>query len=99
MDEATLAGTILGMIIFGHLADRVGRQGLYGYELMIILCAIGGVAFSSEGYMMSSTSGDEVIPSMNIYASIFWWRFVLGFGIGAEVIEGPLTHSRFSCAD
>jgi len=73
------------MVVFGHLADRLGRKALYGYELMIILSALGGVAFSSEGYVHVNDDGTGYTSSMDIYAAIFWWRFILGLGIGAEV--------------
>jgi MFS transporter, PHS family, inorganic phosphate transporter len=85
LDEVTLMGTIIGMVVFGHLADRLGRKGLYGYELMIILTALGGVAFSSEGYIRPNDDGEGYTSSMDIYAAIFWWRCILGLGIGAEV--------------
>jgi MFS family permease len=85
LDEVALTGTIIGMVLFGLLADRLGRKGLYGYELMIILTALGGVAFSSEGYIRPTDDGKGYTSSMDIYAAIFWWRFILGLGIGAEV--------------
>lgn len=29
----TLTGTMIGMLLFGHLADRYGRKAVYGLEL------------------------------------------------------------------
>ena len=81
----TLSATVVGMILFGHIADRLGRSALYGFELFIVLTAVGGTAFSSEGYIVANSSGDGHRSSMDIYASLFWWRFILGLGIGAEV--------------
>lgn len=80
LDMVTLSGTVIGMIGFGHIADRIGRSALYGFELLIVLSAVGGAAFSSQGWT-DPTYG----PSMSIYASLIWWRFTLGLGIGAEV--------------
>lgn len=85
LDLVTLTATVLGMLFFGHLADLFGRSALYGFELLIVLSAIGGAAFSSEGYMYAARGSSSYRSSMDIYASLAWWRFALGFGIGAEV--------------
>jgi PHS family inorganic phosphate transporter-like MFS transporter len=102
LDLVTLIATVLGMLLFGHLADLFGRSALYGFELLIVLTAIGGAAFSSEGYMLGAqtSSSTSMIGgqtpygrSMDIYASLAWWRFALGFGIGAEVCPAPLVRN------
>jgi PHS family inorganic phosphate transporter-like MFS transporter len=84
LDMVTLTGTVLGMVIFGHLADRFGRSSLYGIEIVIVLGAVGGATFSSEGYM--AADGDS---SLSIYPTLFFWRFCLGLGIGAEQVSLP----------
>ena len=81
----TLTATVLGMIIFGRLADKYGRSALYGFELLIVLSAIGGAAFASQGYMIHEGEPKNYRTSMNIYAALVFWRFTLGLGIGAEV--------------
>ncbi|KAF5988997.1 inorganic phosphate transporter PHO84 [Fusarium bulbicola] len=80
IDELTLTGTILGMLLMGHLADRSGRKKWYGAELTILIVATIGMVQASEGY----TAIKNTRSSMNIYSWIAWWRFLLGFGIGAE---------------
>ncbi|KAF9766687.1 hypothetical protein IL306_000874 [Fusarium sp. DS 682] len=80
IDELTLTGTILGMLLMGHLADRSGRKKWYGAELTILIVATIGMVQASEGY----TAVEMPKSSMNIYSWIAWWRFLLGFGIGAE---------------
>jgi MFS transporter, PHS family, inorganic phosphate transporter len=70
----TLTGTIVGMILFGYLADKKGRKKLYGLELIIVIVATLGLTQASPGY-----------NSMNVYAWIGFWRFILGVGLGAEV--------------
>ncbi|ENH73441.1 Inorganic phosphate transporter PHO84 [Fusarium oxysporum f. sp. cubense race 1] len=80
IDELTLTGTILGMLLMGHLADRSGRKKWYGAELTILIVATIGMVQASEGY----TAVNITRSSMNIYSWIAWWRFLLGFGIGAE---------------
>lgn len=82
----TLSATLFGMVVFGHFADRGGRKRLYGWELIILILATVGLVLSSQGFMQTNVDL-EGIPksSMNIYASIIFFRCMLGFGIGAEV--------------
>jgi PHS family inorganic phosphate transporter-like MFS transporter len=80
IDELTLVGTILGMLLMGHLADRSGRKKWYGAELTILIIATLGMVQSSDGITIKGPK-----RSMDIYSWIAWWRFLLGFGIGAEV--------------
>lgn len=81
LDMTTLSSTLVGMILFGHFADRGGRKRLYGWELIILIFATMRLVLSSPGY----TDSNSNTSSMDIYASIIFFRCVLGFGIGAEV--------------
>lgn len=74
INSATLAGSIIGQIVFGVLADRFGRRKMYGIELMIMVIAVLGLAMSSTG----------IDGSMRIMSWLVFWRFVAGVGIGAE---------------
>jgi PHS family inorganic phosphate transporter-like MFS transporter len=74
----TLAGCMVGQILFGFLADKLGRRRLYGLELVIVI-------FGTLG-MSQASNGEE--NSMNILPWILFWRFITGLGIGAEY---PLT--------
>lgn len=80
IDMVTISTTTLGMLIFGHLADRWGRKRLYGVELCIIILGTVGMIQSSDGY--SEPDGNH---SLNVYAAIASWRGLQGLGIGAEV--------------
>jgi PHS family inorganic phosphate transporter-like MFS transporter len=71
----TLTGTLIGMILFGLLADRYGRSRIYGIELAIVILATVGLTTASTG------QGNY----MNIYGWVGFWRFVGGIGYGAEV--------------
>lgn len=71
---ATLAGSLLGQVLFGFLADKFGRRRLYGLELVIVI-------FSTLGMAQASTG---TYNSMNVLNWIIFWRFVMGIGIGAE---------------
>jgi len=68
----TLAGSIVGQVLFGILADYFGRQRLYGVELVVVIIATVGIVESSEGFG----------SWMNIKAMLGFWRFVMGVGIG-----------------
>lgn len=86
LDLTTLSATLFGMIVFGYLADRGGRKRLYGWELIILILATVGLVLSSQGFMQADVDAENVpTSSMNIYASIIFFRCLLGFGIGAEV--------------
>jgi PHS family inorganic phosphate transporter-like MFS transporter len=50
INEVTLVGTCIGMILFGHLANRYGRKRLYGLELVIVIIATLGLTQVSGGY-------------------------------------------------
>ncbi|KAE8149008.1 major facilitator superfamily domain-containing protein [Aspergillus avenaceus] len=83
---ATLAGTILGQVLFGYLADRYGRKKMYGLELMLLITSTLGVVMASEG----------VHQSMNIYAWLIWWRIVVGIGVGADYPLSAIITSEFA---
>lgn len=43
----TLAGSTIGQLIFGFLADKYGRQQLYGVELMIVIMSTIGLVIEA----------------------------------------------------
>jgi PHS family inorganic phosphate transporter-like MFS transporter len=69
---ATSAGTVIGQIGFGIMADLVGRKKMYGLELIVIIFATVGQAL---------TSGS---PSCDIIGLIIFWRVIMGIGIGGD---------------
>ena len=90
IDLLTLIGTIVGMLVVGHLADRAGRKRLYGFELSILIIATIGMVQAGEGFIYQVDDGITYKHSMNMYAWIAWWRTALGFGIGAEASVSPI---------
>src|SRR3954466_15735337 len=89
---STLAGTLLGQVAFGFLADKNGRKKMYGVELVLLITAtLGGV--------MSSRGEDG---SMNVYGWLIWWRICVGIGVGADyplsaVITSEYVHPPWEC--
>jgi PHS family inorganic phosphate transporter-like MFS transporter len=62
---STSAGTVVGQLVFGWLADVVGRKKMYGLELIIIIFATVAQALTSDS------------PSMNIVGVIIFWRVLM----------------------
>jgi PHS family inorganic phosphate transporter-like MFS transporter len=62
---ATSAGTVIGQLGFGALADIVGRKRMYGLELIMII-------FATFAQSLTSSS-----PSMNIIGVIIFWRVIM----------------------
>ncbi|OTB06363.1 hypothetical protein M426DRAFT_72390 [Hypoxylon sp. CI-4A] len=81
---STSAGTVIGQLVFGYLADHVGRKRMYGLELIIII-------FATLGQALSSGS-----PSVNIVGIIIFWRVLLGVGIGGDYPLSSIITSEFA---
>ncbi|KAH6660406.1 major facilitator superfamily domain-containing protein [Truncatella angustata] len=81
---ATSAGTVIGQLLFGHLADRFGRKKMYGIELIIIIFATFGQALASGS------------PSVNIVGLIIFWRVLMGVGIGGDYPLSSIITSEFA---
>lgn len=82
---ATLAGTLLGQVAFGYLADRYGRKKMYGVELTLLITSTLGVVMSSTG----------VNNSMDVFAWLVWWRIVVGIGVGADYPLSAVITSEY----
>ena len=74
INAVTLAGSCVGQLVFGFLADKYGRRKLYGIELIIVIIGTIGVCQSSSG----------VDGSMSIMGWILFYRLLMGIGIGGE---------------
>lgn len=82
---ATLAGTLVGQVAFGFLADKNGRKKMYGVELVLLITSTLGVTMASTG-----THG-----SMSIFAWLIWWRIVTGIGVGADYPLSAVITSEY----
>ncbi|EJT98359.1 phosphate transporter [Dacryopinax primogenitus] len=83
---ATPVGTLVGQLLFGWLADLIGRKRMYGVELMIIIVATFGQALSAQGPNTAVT----------ITGVIVVWRFIMGVGIGGDYPLSAVITSEFA---
>ncbi|KAK4231423.1 putative inorganic phosphate transporter PHO [Podospora fimiseda] len=81
---ATSAGTVIGQVGFGALADIVGRKQMYGLELIFVI-------FATVAQALTSNS-----PSMNIIGIIIFWRVLMGIGIGGDYPLSSVITSEFA---
>ncbi|GAA6028201.1 hypothetical protein JCM8097_006911 [Rhodosporidiobolus ruineniae] len=81
---ATPVGTLIGQLLFGWLADVVGRKRMYGLELMIIIIATVGQAVAGHG------------PGISIIGVLVMWRFIMGVGIGGDYPLSAVITSEFA---
>lgn len=86
INSITLAGSLLGQLIFGFLADRYGRRKLYGLELIVVIFGTLGLVQCSAGYNNQS---------MSILGWLMFWRFFVGLGIGAEYPLSAVITAEF----
>ena len=76
MNLATLFGPMLGQVVLGYLADRLGRRKVYGLEPFFTMFASLGLATASPG----------AFGSMSLIGLLIFWRAVMGIGIGRLVM-------------
>jgi PHS family inorganic phosphate transporter-like MFS transporter len=83
---ATSAGTVVGQLGFGLLADIVGRKRMYGLELIVIIFATLGQALTGSG------------PAGNIIGLIIFWRVIMGIGIGGDYPLSSIITSEYDAS-
>jgi PHS family inorganic phosphate transporter-like MFS transporter len=66
---STSAGTVIGQLVFGALADILGRKKMYGLELILIIVATLAQALTGTG------------PGTSIVGLIIFWRVLMGIGM------------------
>jgi len=81
---ATPVGTLVGQLLFGWLADIVGRKRMYGVELMVIIVATFGQALSGNA------------AAVHIIGVLIVWRFIMGVGIGGDYPLSAVISSEFA---
>ena len=72
LTSAALLGAVLGQLVFGALADILGRRTIFiATALIVTIASIGSATVVNTA-------------SVSIYTQLTIWRFVLGFGVGGE---------------
>ncbi|KAH8172154.1 sugar transporter domain-containing protein [Sarocladium implicatum] len=84
LKASTSAGIVVGMILFGWLADVYGRRRMYGIELgIIILCTMGCALASSS-------------PAISAAGLLIFWRVMMGIGIGGDYPLSSVITAEFA---
>ncbi|CAM1503102.1 Fc.00g078780.m01.CDS01 [Cosmosporella sp. VM-42] len=81
---STSAGIVIGMVVFGWLADALGRRRMYGVELGIIILGTLSCALVSSS------------PSMGSTGLLIFWRIFMGVGIGGDYPLSSVITSEFA---
>ena len=72
VNGVAFCGTLVGQLFFGWLGDKLGRKKVYGITLMFMV-----ISSISSGLSFGSTS-------KSVMATLCFFRFWLGFGIGGD---------------
>jgi MFS transporter, PHS family, inorganic phosphate transporter len=82
---ATNFGNLVGQLLFGYLGDKIGRKGVYGTELILVIACT----------FTSAVCGPWAI-GLNIVYVLAFWRFFLGIGIGGDYPMSATITAEFS---
>lgn len=80
----TSCGTVVGQLGFGYLADVVGRQKMYGLELIIIIFATLAQALTAQSV------------AVTFVGLMTFWRIIMGIGIGGDYPLSSVITSEFA---
>ncbi|TAQ86363.1 hypothetical protein B7494_g5313 [Chlorociboria aeruginascens] len=81
---ATSGGAAIGQLVFGWLADVLGRRRMYGVELAVII-------FGTLAQALSAPSSAVTLSGLLIF-----WRVVMGIGIGGDYPLSAVIISEFA---
>nr|QWT68770.1 inorganic phosphate transporter 5 [Astragalus sinicus] len=84
VNGVAFCGTLSGQLFFGWLGDKLGRKNVYGMTLMImVICSVGsGLSFGHS--------------PKSVMATLCFFRFWLGFGIGGDYPLSATIMSEYS---
>ncbi|XP_027350116.1 inorganic phosphate transporter 1-4-like [Abrus precatorius] len=84
VNGVAFCGTLSGQLFFGWLGDKMGRKKVYGMTLMMmVICSIGsGLSFGHS--------------PKSVMATLCFFRFWLGFGIGGDYPLSATIMSEYS---
>lgn len=81
---STTAGAVIGQVLFGWLADKLGRKRMYGLELIIILVGTFGQTLTGFG------------PGLSFLGPLIFWRVIMGIGVGGDYPLSSVITSEFA---
>ncbi|OCK89833.1 phosphate:H+ symporter [Cenococcum geophilum 1.58] len=81
---ATSAGAVIGQVVFGYLADLLGRKKMYGIELMMIISATLAQALCSPS------------KAVSFLGVLIFWRVAMGIGIGGDYPLSAVITAEFA---
>jgi len=98
VNNAALIGSVLGQLFFGFAGDLLGRKTNFVLTSLLIILGALGSATSSAGFtvdnckeiILGSFTGygsSKCLPNASyndVYFQLYFWRFLLGFGVGGE---------------
>ena len=79
-----LCGALFGQVLFGALADCLGRRAVYGLSLAVMIFT---------GFTQSMTFGTT---SHAMVGTLCFWRFLLGVGVGGDYPLSATIMSEYS---
>lgn len=86
LSSLAFAGTIVGMLVFGYLSDKIGRKfGMMSATAIVVVFS--GLSAASQGANGSVGGTLAMLSAM---------RFLLGIGVGAEYPCGSVSASEQS---
>ncbi|KYR02743.1 major facilitator superfamily protein [Tieghemostelium lacteum] len=88
VSTGALWGAVLGQLVFGFVADRVGRR--IGFIITLSFIIVGA---------FGSCASFNISSGFNIYVMLAIWRSILGFGIGGEYPLSATISSETSVND
>lgn len=84
VNGVAFCGTLTGQLFFGWLGDKMGRKRVYGMTLMMmVMCSL------ASGFSFGSTPN-------SVMATLCFFRFWLGFGIGGDYPLSATIMSEYS---
>ncbi|OCL10849.1 phosphate permease [Glonium stellatum] len=81
---ASSAGAVIGQVVFGYLADLLGRKKMYGIELMMIISATLAQALCSPS------------KAISFVGVLIFWRVAMGIGIGGDYPLSAVITAEFA---
>ncbi len=86
LGASALFGAIIGQLLFGMLADRLGRKRIYAITLTVM--AVGSIG--------SAFSGPVTALGLNTIVVLTLWRLVVGIGVGGDYPLSATIMSEYS---